>query len=249
MCSAHPLGSACTSWCESHRFWKTPQWRNNTALIQAVWLWRAWTEILESMVVLTSSVWESSSRQAIFPPPPSFLMEPQHDARLNLLNTPSNSQIYYQQLSSTPITVSPTASSAIKNIWIHKTPLQVITLIMQSFFTEFTAAKAAFYMTMLAYVSIAAIAVMVEPYLSLPCYEQDCKYMLCCERKKNIYLRLLDLCLAIIWQSNTPSSSSSTIIIRRQYRIPKCILSSQSMYIQHTILATFRIETYRMRIW
>ncbi|KAL3776987.1 hypothetical protein ACHAWO_006341 [Cyclotella atomus] len=43
---------------------------------------------------------------------------------------------------------------------------------MQSFFTEFTAAKAAFYMTMLAYVSIAAIAVMAEPYLSLPCDEQ-----------------------------------------------------------------------------
>jgi hypothetical protein len=61
---------------------------------------------------------------------------------------------------------------------------------MQSFFTEFTAAKAAFYMTMLAYVSIAAIAVMVEPYLSLPCYEQDCKYMLCCERKKK-YLSTL----------------------------------------------------------
>jgi hypothetical protein len=78
---------------------------------------------------------------------------------------------------------------------------------MQSFFTEFTAAKAAFYMTMLAYVSIAAIAVMAEPYLSLPCDEQVCKffYVLYVERYSLVKIYEYDVDLYL------PSSSSDNL--------------------------------------
>ena len=49
---------------------------------------------------------------------------------------------------------------------------------MQSFFTEYTVWKGFLYGFMLIYVLTAAAAVLIEPYLTLPCDQEACEHPL-----------------------------------------------------------------------